>query len=159
MERLSIFIHAYICTLLAYLATSAQMKPQCVTCTWERTHSFNILIFKAIQKSKCQVSASVVSFFSMKDLSVKSRSNLSSYAIYFLFYLNGLFIFIFIFGAALPVCMPVYRVQASWPRKQEKGLISPETGITNRECSELNLGPMKENPVLLTTESSHYPST
>lgn len=49
MERASIFIHAYICILVAYLATSAQMKSQCVTFIWKGTYSFNILICKEIQ--------------------------------------------------------------------------------------------------------------
>jgi hypothetical protein len=44
----------------------------------------------------------------------------------------------------------------AWPlRRPEGGIRSPETGIIGRElCWELNLGPLQEKKVFLTTESS-----
>jgi hypothetical protein len=74
------------------------------------------------------------------------------YTIQILYYRSFYNLFIFIL-CTLVICLHVCLCE---------GVRSPETGIANScelpyECWELNLGPLKEQPVLLTTEPSLQP--
>lgn len=57
--------------------------------------------------------------------------------------------------ACMYVCVPCVGIMT---KEQEKNFMSRETGVTDCECSELKMGPLKEHAVLLLTDSSRHPS-
>ena len=63
----------------------------------------------------------------------------------------------------LPACMSVNHLHAWDPRRPEDDIRSPETGVIGGckllpyGCWELNLGPLEEQTVLLTTKLALQP--
>ena len=56
----------------------------------------------------------------------------------------------------LPACRHLYHVHAWYLQRLEEGIESPRTGVIDgwellSECWKLNLGPLQEQKVLLTT--------
>ena len=63
----------------------------------------------------------------------------------------------------LHACMSVYHLHAWYPQRPEDGFRSPETGVAGAcellpyGCWKLNLGPLEEQTVLLTTKLALQP--
>ena len=91
--------------------------------------------------------------------SVSQRDLVSQTLIHIFFALHIiilLLLFCFRGGGALHTWMSVYQVCAWCPQRPEEGIRSPGTGVKGGckppcECWELNLGPLKKQPVVLLT--------